>query len=478
MLPLRREGERGPLLVMLHWLGGGAQTWSEVSHGLALRGVRCAAVDLPGFGNAAAIAGYNIRAMADAVIETVRGLRAGAESTPWLIAGHSMGGTVAALVAREALDGVPGLSGLRGMVLVSPSPPGPEPMSESKRSAMLESLGEPTGDESKDRRLAAKFVDENTGKLPLPEMVRARAIEGVLGMNRTAFRRWLELGSKEDWREPIGRLAMPALVFAGPEDGALGPDAQRQQTMPHLVSGELVTLEAAGHLGPLERPGEMIEYITEFAAGLDLRLEVAEAAPGSGFDETLQSQLVSPKTHAVMEARLAHSHDWNHKPTAFSAAEFRTLRALAERVVPNAGFDLAAQLDEQIALAAGDGWRFAALPPDAEAWHRGLLSLDLAAERAHGVRFVALYAGQQDALLTQAAEEKLGRGLLGALRLGESADAFTAAEMRLWFSEVRSDCTRLYMGNPRTMNRIGYTGFADDLGFTQIQLGQQEEFRR
>ena len=478
---MRWEGGRGPLLVMLHWLGGGAQTWMEVSHGLARRGVACAALDLPGFGDAAGIAGYDIAAMADAVIETVRKLLAesgGPEPTPWLIAGHSMGGTVATVVARRALEGEPGLQHLRGVVLVSASPPGPEPMSDDKRAAMLAALGTSTGDAKADRKYAARFVDENTGKLPLPAEVRDRAIAGVLGMNRTAFRHWLELGSNEDWRGAIGRITLPALIFAGTEDGALGPKAQRELTLPHFAQGELVILEGAGHLAPLERPGELIERLTQFLAGLGLTLSAEETVPGAKFQQLLNSDHVSPKTRTVMETRVAESQDWNHEPGAFSAAEFRSLRALAGRIAPDAGFDLAARVETQIAAGKGDGWRYAALPPDLEAWHRGLLSLDSAAHRMAGVGFVALFPEAQDDLLQQAIEAKLGRGLLGSLHLGGAADAFSAEEMRLWFEEVRAAFTSLYIGDPRVMERIGYTGFADDLGFTQIKIGQAEEFER
>ena len=482
MLPVRNKGERGPLLVMLHWLGGGAQTWTEVSDGLAARGVRCAAIDLPGFGEAANTAGFGVEAMVDAVVERVRSLRVSStDSTrpvPWLIAGHSMGGTIAAVVARRALDGAPGLEHLRGLVLVSPSPPGLEPMSDAKRSDMLASLGESTGDAATDGKRAAKFVDENTGRPPLSEAMRKRAIQGVLGMSRAAFRHWLEHGSREDWRATVGKLPLPALVFAGTEDEALGPNAQRELTLPYLSQVELVVLEAAGHLAPLERPGELIEYLTQFIAGTGLTLAAADPKPSRSFEDLLGSDHVSPRTREVMQVRLARSQDWNHQPTAFSWAEFRSLRALAGRVTPAAGFDLAAGLDEQIAGAKGDGWRFADLPPDAEAWHRGLLSLNLGAQRTHNASFVALSPEQQDALLLQASEGQLGRGLLGSLHVGEAAAAFSAAEMKLWFSDVRAECTRLYVGDPRTMDRIGYTGFADDFGFTQIRLGQREEFER
>ena len=469
-------GGRGPLLIMLHWLGGGAQTWREVSERLAGRGVRCAAVDLPGFGEAATRGGYSVAAMADAVAETVRGLRASVEAeTPWVLAGHSMGGKVAAAVARRAIDGEAGLEGLRGLVLVSASPPGPEPMPEGKRAKSLELLGESTGDVKEDRARAGRFVDENTGKPALADAVRERAVDGVVGMNRTAFRMWMERGSKEDWGAPVGVLDVPALVIAGAEDRALGPAAQREHALPHLPRATTVTLVGAGHLGPIERAGEIAEHVTEFLAEVGLRLPVAQAGPGRAFAELLGSERVSPKTREVMEARLAEAVDWNHRTEFLTAAEFRGLRALVDRVVPGAGFDVAGAISGQLAERVGDGWRFAHLPEDGAAWRKGLRSLDVAAERAHGTGFAGLRPELQDELLRKAANGVLGHGVLGALHLGDAGEAFGAGEMQLWFEDVRGRCAQTYMADARTMERVGFTGFADDLGFTRIELGQQKD---
>ncbi len=476
MLPIRRKGERGPWLVMLHWLGGGAQTWDEVSDALGARGVRCAALDLPGFGEAHGVDGHDVSTMADEVIETVRRLRASGE--PWLLAGLSMGGKVAAVVARRALDGEPGLDGLRGLVLVSASPPGPEPMSDSKRADMLRTLGTDPGDPARARQHAADFVDANTGKLPLLDHVRERAIAGVLAQNRTAFRDWLDHGSKEDWSSRVGALALPALVIAGTEDEELGVDAQRAHTLPHVPGGELVIFEATGHLSPLERAGELVEHVTQFFGRTGLPLTTAEAAPGRAFTSLLASAHTAPQTRRVLEERLARSLDWTTAPRVFRPDELRTLRALAARIVPGAGIDLAGRLDAQLAAGPGDGWRFATLPPDVAAWRQGLASLDLAARRTHGVSFLALHDAQKDGLLRQAAAGSLGRGLLGAMHLGEAADAFPAAEMRSWFEDVRAEFTRLYVADPRTLDRLRFTGFADDLGFTRIAIGQREEFER
>lgn len=473
---------------MLHWLGGSAHTWDAVASGLSARGVECAALNLPGFGGAADVAGYTVEAMADHVQDEVERLRRSV-MTPenegevaWFLAGHSMGGKVAAVLARRALNDVAGLEGLRGLVLVSASPAGPEPMTEEKRTEAVQELGESTGDPAKDRKRAEKWVDDNTGKQPLPEAVRGTAVEGVLGMNRTAFRRWMDAGSKEDWGPFVGQLSLPVLLFAGSEDEGLGEAAQREKTLPHAPGAEVVVLEGAGHLAPLEQPGELVERITQFLAGTGVALPTPQELPEQAFEKLMHSDHTSPATLKVMRDRLEGSRNWNYAPQLFSAAEFRTLRALAGRVVPDAGFDLAARLDADMFAAKGDGWRYATLPTDNVAWKKGLRSLDLAAQRTLGTSFTGLHPDQQDLLLQQATAGKLGKGVLGglqdALHLREGADAFSADEMKRWFEDARAECTRRYVADPRTMDRMGYTGFADDLGFTQIRLGQTEEFER
>ncbi len=68
MLFVKESGEHGPLLVLIHWLGGSSRSWSEVIEGLAAVGLRCIAVDLPGFGNSSEQGEFSIAAMNQALI--------------------------------------------------------------------------------------------------------------------------------------------------------------------------------------------------------------------------------------------------------------------------------------------------------------------------------------------------------------------------------------------------------------------------
>ena len=153
------------------------------------------------------------------------------------------------------------------------------------------------------------------------------------------------------------------------------------------------------------------------------------------------------------------------------------LRALIDCIVPNCAFDLADRLHCTLARGKQDGWRHDLLPRDLDAWKRGLTSLNAAAVGELGVPFVALDAARQYSLLAKARNGELGRGLLGTLHVGEGSEAFSAAEMQAWFEDVRGEVAKFYIADPRTMERIGFTGFADEHGFTAITLGSVGEAR-
>ncbi len=470
---MEEQGERGPLVVSIHWLGGSSHSWKEVGEGLARGGMRCVAVDLPGFGRSAEAQDFSTAVMVGKLVEVTRTLRKGETDGPWFLAGHSMGGKLAALVARAAEDGTQGLENLRGMVLLSPSPPGPEPMKESKREEMVQALGPKSLDNPKRRELAEKFVNDNTGRVPLADRIQLRTVEDVLRMNPDALVAWLDRGSREDWSGRVGVLKTHALVLAGTEEAALGPDAQAMHTLSHFENATLVPLKGGGHLAPLERPDEVVDRMLEFFRGLgDIEIS-GEASMSDRFRDLIESPKTSPQTRKVMMERLVAP---SLVEGFFSLDERRLLRALAVHVIPGASFDLSRRLEEQLIENKGDGWRFAKLPPDQQAWKQGLFSLDAAAKREFGAPFVALDVARKDQLLKRACDGDLGAGVLATVHLGASAGAFDGEQMRDWFEEVRAALARIYVSDPRTMERMGFTGFADEQGFTEITLGGREEF--
>jgi pimeloyl-ACP methyl ester carboxylesterase len=261
ILPRDREAPGAIRLVLLHFLGGSAREWREVTRRLG-EGVRPLPLDLPGFGAAAEEAGYSVVAMADRLAATIAAQSHGNPPGRWVLVGHSMGAKLAAVLARRSLDGEAGLEGLAGLVLMAGSPPSPEPMAETRRAEML---GWFQGPPEERQAQAARFIDNNVVALT-PE-ARGLAIEDVLRANPAAWRHWLESGSREDWGRRVGILPCPALILAGGEDADLGPAAQRRLMAPHFPASRVEVLSGLRHLLPLEGPERVAALMRDFLAG-------------------------------------------------------------------------------------------------------------------------------------------------------------------------------------------------------------------
>ena len=413
-----------PTLLFLHFLGGSADTWRQVEEALSDR-FASQRLDLPGFGDAAEADGYSVAAMADWVAARVT-------TKHWVLVGHSMGAKVALLLARRAEDGDPLLAGLCGLVLAAGSPPGPEPMEDDKRAEMLSWFN---GDAVLSRAEADSFVRANIASA-LGHEAHEGAVADVLRMARPAWRAWLTSGSREDLRGTVGVVRMPALVLAGAEDAALGPAAQHELMVPHLADGRVEIVDGTAHLLPLEDPQRVAALIASHVMSL------AESSAECRDDR------ITTRTREALQRR-GQPDDLSYQPRVLEDGLLDVLRAVVDRVIPQrrSAIDLAARIDAMLAQGAGDGWRFALLPPDPEAYRCALRTLDARARAVHAASFADLTEAAQDAQLQVVAECRRGAsGVEGQL---------DPAAMGLWFQELRADATRLFMSHPATLAAMG-----------------------
>ncbi len=167
----------------------------------------------------------------------------------------------------------------------------------------------------------------------------------------------------------------------------------------------------------------------------------------------LQSPRVAASTRRVLERRLA-AVPKDYRPTCISLDAFATLERLLSRLFPDDEhgapganeLSLAARLEQRRAHGKGNGWRYAGLPPDAEALNKGLEKLDWSAQHRHRRKFIDLTEDRADALLhrVQNGEEKW-----------ETLDASR------WFEEILADATEIYVSHPSGMESMSFAGFAD-----------------
>ena len=433
-----------PTIFLLHSLGASHREWGAVQRVLGDQ-FECVALDIPGFGGTQAGNATDIDALVNWFQQEVT-TRA---PTCWFVVGHSMGGKIATLLAARSRDGAQGLAGLVGVVLVAASPPCPEPMQEARRATMLDWLaaGGPV------RAQAEAFIDANTHR-PLQGAAREAALVDVLGTDPMAWRAWLTQGSRQHRQAEAGHLHVPALILAGAEDGDLGEAAQRALNAPHYPHATVDIVPDAAHLIPVEQPEWLAQRIAAWAMPL-----AARALPPA-FIRLLDAERVTPRMRARLLAR--HATPLPLPESALSGRHLALLSALAACLVPGADADdLALRVGHALVNHESDGWRFADLPPDTEAWTQALNQLDAAAFTTHA-------PAAQRALLEQVQRQA------AAASPGAMLDP---AQWAHWFEDARALFARTWISLPSTWAAIGYDGFAvggkraHSLGYDHTEAG-------
>jgi len=246
---VRDEGDGTPL-VLLHGFGLDGTAWDDVVARLR-PGIRILRPDARGLGRSADLPGpYTVERMADDVVDLLdeRGLARAA------IVGHSMGGVVAADVARRAPERVAAL----GLVGSRIDPDTPE---QERRRLALADAAERDGIGV----IAAAYVP----KFFAPATVAARPelAERALALMRasagpSAPALFAGTVRRFDGRAVLAALDVPVLVVTGDADGFFGVDAQRSLA-DAAAHATLLVLGGVGHFAPWEAPDAVARAVEE-----------------------------------------------------------------------------------------------------------------------------------------------------------------------------------------------------------------------
>ena len=168
-------------------------------------------------------------------------------------------------------------------------------------------------------------------------------------------------------------------------------------------------------------------------------------------------------TREAIDRRLAISRT----PRFFTLDEWTTLEAICDRIMPQPTdrpkVPLPVYVDQKIADDVQDGYRYAVLPPQDEAWRRGLKALDAEARSAFGAAFHTLLPERQDDILRRAQSG----ALVGETWAGMPCKAFF--EHRLI-----PDITHAYYATPTAWNEIGFGGPASPRGYVRMALNRRD----
>lgn len=253
MIPTFTSLGSGPVVLMLHGIGGGHLAFAPQVETLASSGYRAVAWDMPGYGHSAPIEPYNFKGLAQSCINLIESLQAG----PVTVVGHSMGG----MVAQEVVARRPEL--VDKLMLCGTSPSFGKPDGEWQREFVAQRTA-PLDAGQTMAQLAEILVPQMVGPGSLPEGVRL-ATHTMSLVNPSTYRRALEALVTFDRRANLANIHVPTLLLAGEFDKNAPPAVMKK--MAQAIAGSTyLELKGIGHLQNLEAPddfdGALLNFLT------------------------------------------------------------------------------------------------------------------------------------------------------------------------------------------------------------------------
>jgi Gluconate 2-dehydrogenase subunit 3 len=179
------------------------------------------------------------------------------------------------------------------------------------------------------------------------------------------------------------------------------------------------------------------------------------------FDPVAQAAHWDPVTAGVVLGRLGRAPDIRF----FTPGEEAIATALCDQLLgqdPARLVPVTAMIDARLAEAQTDGWRYADLPEDGQAWRDTLRFLDEDTRAKFGCGFAEATAADQHAVMQ--AVQDLGPGDWHGLTAGHA-----------WSLWTRYACTAFY-SHPAAWTEVGFPGPAYPRGYKNIGVDRREPF--
>jgi pimeloyl-ACP methyl ester carboxylesterase len=249
------QGQGATAVLLLHGIGGGRAIWGEGASGttgaIAEAGYRAVALDLPGYGDSAALGAPDLAALVAgvrAVIERLDGRRV-------VLLGHSMGG----MVAQELIAQSPQI--VHGLILACTSASFGKADGAWQAQFVAERLAPlqaGLGMAAVADRLVAGMVS------PLAPPVAQQIARDVMArVPEATYRRALAAIAAFDRRAALAAIAVPTLLLAGEHDRTAPPEVM-QRMAARIAGAEYLCLAAAGHIANVEAPAAFNVAVVSF----------------------------------------------------------------------------------------------------------------------------------------------------------------------------------------------------------------------
>lgn len=244
-----------PLLLMLHGIGGAAESFAPQMQAFSAD-FRAVAWNMPGYGASPALQPLTFEALAAALAELMDDIGA---STAHIL-GHSIGG----MVAQQFVAGYP--ERVSSLTLVATSAAFGGRDGDFQKRFIAERLG-PLDRGASMKELAASIIDSLVGDSPDPDAIKT-AYRSMAGVSEATYRDNMELLVTFDLRGKLGDIRVPALLVSGEKDNN-APPAVMEKMASFIPGARYECIEGAGHLVNLEKPSAFNCILNDFLQSLE-----------------------------------------------------------------------------------------------------------------------------------------------------------------------------------------------------------------
>ena len=241
-------GDGAITFVLLHYFGGNKESWKWVTHYLS-KNYKLVIITLPGFGTTPPLTDPSIYNFSKYINDCINELNL----KNYVLCGHSMSAKLILYATQVNKDNRP-----RGLVLIAPSPPTVEEMSEDEKNRML----------NHPNRAECIITVENSTIKNLKRKKLKTAIVSQMEVHPMTWNWWIEVGMDNNISARIKSIDVPSYVICSKDDPVISMNQIYDEVMPYLFRPRLIQLSGCGHLIPLESPRKLAKQLEKIGKAI------------------------------------------------------------------------------------------------------------------------------------------------------------------------------------------------------------------